>query len=177
MRWRNTTQKYGIITRLLHWLVGLTIISQIILAIVMENATGSIVGTLYFVHKSLGLTLLFLAVMFVVWRFFNPPPKLPASTPPWQKLAANVMHITLYALILIMPLSGWFMSTAAGYTPNFWGWFSLPAPIGVCKAAAAFFSLVHEICAWLIGICIIIHVLAALKHALIDKNDVLKRML
>ena len=68
------------------------------------------------------------------------------------------------------------MSTAAGYAPSFWGWFTVAAPIAESKAVANFFDSVHEVCAWILGILIIIHILAALKHALLDKDGVLKQM-
>jgi cytochrome b561 len=176
MRLSNTASHYGLITRLLHTLIALLIIAQIIIALMMEYMSGKIVGTLYFVHKSLGLTLLFLAIIFIVWRFFNPRPKLPTATPLWQRIAANTVQFCLYLLILIMPLSGWLMSNAAGYPPSFWGWFTLGAPIAQSKALASLFDSIHVICAWLISILIIIHVLGALKHYWIDKDKVLQSM-
>lgn len=173
----HTIQRYTAFTRLLHWLIALIIIGQIILAIVMENISAPIVRSLYSVHKSLGLTLLVLGIVFVIWRLFHKSPPLPNTVPTWQRIAARFVQFCLYCLIVIMPLSGWFMSTAAGYAPSFWGWFTVAAPIAQSKAAAGFFSEVHEVCAWIMGILIIIHSLAALKHALIDKDSVLKQML
>lgn len=174
---KNSNQRYGLITRCLHWLIALTIITQIIIAIVMENINGPLTRDLYSVHKSLGLTLLLLGVLFVVWRFFNKRPALPNGLPLWQRYAANLVQFSLYCLILIMPLSGWFMSTAAGYAPSFWGWFTVAAPIEHSKAVASFFGSVHEVCAWALGVLIIIHILAVLKHVLINKDGVLKQML
>ena len=173
----NSSNRYGLITRCLHWLIALTIITQIVIAIVMENISGAIVRELYSVHKSLGLTLLLLGVLFVVWRLFNQRPALPTAIPVWQRYAANFVQTSLYLLVLIMPLSGWFMSTAAGYAPSFWGWFTLAAPVAHSKTLAHFFGSVHEVCAWIMGILIIIHTLAALKHALISKDGVFKQML
>ena len=173
----NSNQRYGLIMRFLHWLIALTIITQIIIAITMENITGSIVRDLYSVHKSLGLTLLLLGILFVVCRIFNKRPALPNTIPAWQRYAANIVQFCLYCLILIMPLSGWFMSSAAGYPPSFWGWFTVAAPLEQSKAIADFFGSVHEVCAWIMGALIIIHILAALKHALINKDGVLKQML
>jgi cytochrome b561 len=174
---QNASQRYGLIMRLLHWLIALTIITQIIIAIAMENITGPIVRDLYFVHKSLGLTLLSLGTLFVAWRVFNKSPALSNPIPIWQRYAANIVHFLLYCLILIMPLSGWLMSSAAGYPPSFWGWFTVAAPLEQSQTVADFFGSVHEVCAWIMSALIIIHILAALKHALINKDDVLKQML
>lgn len=173
----NSQHRYGLITRCLHWLIAVTIIAQIILAIAMKNIKSPIVRDLYSVHKSLGLTLLLLGTLFVVWRFFNKRPSLPKAIPLWQRYAANGVQFCLYCLILIIPLSGWFMSTAAGYAPSFWGWFTMAAPIAHNKAVASFFGSVHEVCAWVMGVLIVIHILAALKHALINRDGVLKQIL
>jgi cytochrome b561 len=175
---KNSAANYGIITKLLHWLIALCIAAQILLGFFMDDiANKALRGQAYFIHKSLGLTLLFLAVLFVLWRCFNRKPAWPAHMPQWERFAARTVHFLLYATILVMPLSGWLMSSAAGYPPSFWGWFTVAAPIETSKALSHFFNQIHSVTAWTLSGLIGIHVVAALKHFFIDKDGVLQKML
>jgi cytochrome b561 len=170
MQWRNSENKFGLVTRSLHVLIALTIIGQIVLGFFMNAPI------LYFIHKSLGLTLLFLAVLFVIWLCIDRHPGYPKMMPTWEKLAAIVERYLLVIFILVMPISGWMMSSAAGRAPSFWGWFTLNAPVPLSKNLAGFMSDIHTISAWILAGLIAIHILAALKHALLDKDGILRRM-
>lgn len=171
MPWHNSEIKFGIVTRSLHALIALTIISQIVLGFFMNAPI------LYFIHKSLGLTLLFLAILFVIWLCIDRHPGYPKTMPSWEKMAAIAERYLLVVFVLVMPISGWLMSSAAGRPPSFWGWFTLNAPISLNKELASFLSDIHTISAWILSGLIAIHVLAAIKHALIDKDSILRRML
>jgi cytochrome b561 len=175
---KNTAKHYGLVFKILHWLIALLIICQIFLGFFLhhlENKASIQRG--FFVHKSMGISLLFLAIIFILWRFINRKPSWPNTMPLWERFAARCVHVLLYLSILIMPLSGWLMSAAAGYPPSFWGLFTLHSPFAVNAKLASFFGDVHVTCAWIISALIIIHILAALKHAFIDRDDVLQKML
>jgi cytochrome b561 len=169
---------YGFITKTLHWLIALLMISQLLLGIYTNYAPPTLVGQLFFWHKSLGLLLLFLVIFFVLWRLINIKPAYLNTMPRWEKFLATFVRFLLYAAMLSLPLSGWIMSTAAGYIPSFFGWFSLAFPyVEPNKDLAHLFNEMHESIAWVISILIAIHLLAALKHHFIDKDNILRRML
>jgi len=167
---------YDFVTKCLHWSIALLLIIQICLGIIATRIHNqAIISRLFFVHKSLGLTLLLFGIIFVLWRLCHRSPRRHGSLPTWQYISAKIVHFALFILIIVMPLSGWFMSTAAGYPPSFWGLFIIKAPVAVNHNLFHFMANIHLICAWLITILIIIHTLAALKHALIERDGTLRR--
>ena len=179
MGMRNTRYTFGSVTKFFHWTISIIIITMLILGFVMTNIGKSPLQLqLYFIHKSLGLTVLLLIICRILWRFINEPPRYPDSIPKWEQKAAHLMQYIFYALMLIMPLSGWIMSTAANHIPSFWGLVSVPFP-GIAKSRdlAGLNSQIHEIGAYILAAMVIIHVLAALKHHFLAKNNILSRML
>lgn len=174
---RDTQDSYGLITKLLHAVIFLIILLQITLGIVMNYVTDSTVGKIIFWHKSFGLLLLFIAAIFILWRLRNPKPHWPLDMPLWERIAARVVHYGLYVLMVAMPLSGWIMSTAAGYPSSFFGLFAISTPwVEPSKALAHLMAQWHEWFAWALGVLAAIHFLAAMKHRFIDKDTILQRM-
>ena len=173
----NQNKHYLFILKCLHWSIAIIIIVQTLIGIGATHLNALLVTrTLFFIHKSLGLTLLLLGVGFVLWHFCHQDRKQHFKLPMWQRISAKVIHYTLFLLIIIMPLSGWLMSTAAGYPPSFWGLFVAKAPVPINSSLTAIMNKTHIICAWIMTILIIIHVLATLKHVFIDHDGTLKRM-
>ena len=133
---------------------------------------------LYSIHKSTGVTILMLMLIRAIWRWINPIPALPDTLMSWQRKTARWSHSLLYALIIIMLLSGMVMSTATGHTIPFWGLFKFYMPWAPKnKTLASITSTTHLTLAWMIATLVVLHVAAAFKHHHIDKNDVLSRML
>jgi len=179
MAYKNTPAIYGPISRALHWLVGLAVICMLIVGSLMESiADKAIRGQVFGLHKSMGITVMGIMIVFALWSLFNRKPKLPKGTPTWEHHLARTVHLLLYALIIAMPLSGWIMSTASNHIPNYFGLFKIPFPgIGQDKALAEFMETSHYILAWSITIILTLHVLGALKHHFIYKNNIVRRML
>lgn len=175
---KNTTQAYGSGTRFLHWLVFLLIALQYAFAITMVTVSSDkISGIFYTLHKSLGIVIFFVALIYVLWIWSSVKPNWPSTMPAWERLAARSVHALLCWLMVLMPLSGWILSSAAGYAPNFFWWFKLPLPwVPISKPLASTMGLLHEIFAWALGVLVFIHILAALKHHFIDKDKVLCNM-
>ncbi|MBX9705110.1 MAG: cytochrome b [Gammaproteobacteria bacterium] len=174
---RDTQDSYGLVTKLLHAVIFLIILGQITLGITMNYVSESTAGQIIFWHKSFGLLLLFVAVIFILWRLRNPKPHWPLDMPMWERIAARIVHYGLYILMVAMPLSGWIMSTAAGYPSSFFGWFAISTPwIEPSKALAGTMSNLHTLFAWGLGGLAAIHFLAAMKHRFIDKDTILQRM-
>lgn len=127
-------------------------------------------------HKSLGLISLFALIFRISWRFINPSPAgLPG--PRWEKLSAHYMHLGLYALLFILMISGYLISTADGRAIGVFELIYVPAlPWGIENQEDIVGEL-HEILAWLLILMVAVHALAALKHQLINKDNGLGRIL
>jgi cytochrome b561 len=128
-------------------------------------------------HKSFGMTVLMLAVIRLLWRMKNPPPPLPVEVHRGEHLLARLAHVSLYALLFAMPLSGWLMSSAKSYSVSWFGVFTWPNLIGPSEAAFGVLRSLHHVLSSLLIAIASLHVLAALKHHFWHKDDVLVRML
>lgn len=177
MQWKNTLQRYGIIAQLFHWLILLLIITQFVLAFTFDDLPpGPEKGQIIGLHKSFGMLILMLAVPRLIWRWLNPVPELPGQNR-YLRWAAKSAHAALYALIFAIPLSGWLMSSLAGRSVSFFGWFHFPALAQADKPMAHTIVEVHEVLAFTLLVLALVHTLAALLHHFLWKDDVLIRML
>lgn len=175
---KNDQHRYGAIAQLFHWVVVGLIVTQFVLA---ERAEGlprgmKLINTLA-LHKSIGMTVLVLAVARLAWRWMNPVPSDPLNTPKWQHMAAKISHTALYVLIFVIPLSGWIASSARNFSVSWFGLFTWPNLVEPSEAAFKFFQAAHEILAGALFVVALLHVAAALKHHFIDKDNILRRML
>lgn len=128
-------------------------------------------------HKWLGITLLGLVALRLLWRLTHPAPPLPATVPLWQRGAAHAVHFLLYLLMFAIPLSGWLYSSASGVPVVYLGLWPLPDLIGVDEDLADRLRSLHEWLNYTLLAAVAVHVGAALKHHLIERDDVLARML
>ncbi len=127
-------------------------------------------------HKSLGLTVALLVVLRLGWRMIRPPARLPETLVRWQTTAAKFTHFALYVLLVLMPLTGYLGASFGGDGVAFFG---LPTPAWAAKNDTLKEQLftVHSIIAWVLVAFVAVHVLAALKHLLVDRDRVFQRML
>lgn len=173
---RNTPDSFGWITRLLHWLMAAGIVFMLALGTYLEDSELSL-STLYLfgLHKSVGLTILSLAVVRLTWHAISPPPA-PPPLPRWQAIAARVVRWTFYVLLLAIPVSGWVGSDATGIPTLLFG-VQLPsiAPASESLEEAAF--EVHEILTKLLFVTLLLHVAAAIRHAAVLRDGTLTRMI
>jgi cytochrome b561 len=175
---KNTNLAYGSVARFLHWTIFVLITGMLIIGFVMINMENSPAKLqLYALHKSFGILILILACIRIWWKFRNVSPILPDTLDIWQKRAAKANHIILYALMIAMPLSGWAMSSAAGFPVSVFGWFILPSLVPANKALLGLFREMHLIIAYLIIIMTLLHATAAFLHHFYYKDNVLRRML
>ena len=186
MRLGNTRETYGLVHQILHWSVALGIIAMIALGVFMErlpDGTADEVARkvwLYSLHKTVGIALLVLALLRIAWAAAQPHPNLLHGG--WEALAAKTVHWLLYALIVAMPVFGWLHHAAlAGYAPIWWpavggfDWGSLPF-VPKSPAVAHFFGTAHWVTGYAIAGLLLLHVGGALKHALVDRDRTLARM-
>ncbi len=177
--------RYHPVAAILHWTIAALIIGQIIGGLYMHGLPNSspVKFDLYQLHKSFGLTVLFLSLVRLGWRLTHKTPSLPPSVPAWQKLAARATHWAFYALMILTPLAGWaIVSVSPTDIPT--KWFGLiPVPhlpffggVADREAAEHLFEEQHEVLAKIIIGLLILHVGAALKHAFVDKDGVFQSM-
>lgn len=170
--------RYDAIAQLLHWVIAGLIVTQFVLANLAEDTPSKMQQlALLTRHKSFGMTVLMLASVRLTWRLLNPAPALPAEMKNYERALARLTHVLFYLLLFAMPLSGWLMSSARGFTVSWFGLFSWPNLIARDKAAFELLESVHGALATTLFFVAILHILAALKHHFWNKDDVLKRML
>jgi len=185
MSFRNTKTAWGRPARALHWLIGLMIFA--LLAVGFYSA--EVVTDVYVqfelvqIHKSFGFTVFVLVLIRLIWRLMNPTPAMPDHMPSYERVLAHLGHYALYALMIIMPLSGWLMASASelqemyGIKNMVFGLFEMPDPIVPGdKALEQIFASVHFWSAIAMLIILLTHIGAALKHHFVDKDNVLRRM-
>jgi cytochrome b561 len=178
MQLKNDQSRYGGVAQLFHWVIVALVVTQFVLA----NKAGDLplgaakLATLA-QHKSVGITILGLAILRLLWRLLGPTPALPATTARWQHLAARASQFLLYALLLIIPILGWLMSSARNFPVSWFGLITLPDFIAPSEAAFDFFHAAHETAAKTLFVVAVVHAAAALKHHFIDHDNVLRRML
>ena len=175
---RNTQHAWGSITKSLHWIIALLIIAQLFLGTIAEQFRVSPQKFELFVwHKSLGITVLLLVVVRIAWRFGNPVPRPPANTKPWEKRLALAGHSLLYLLMIAVPLTGWWVSDTSRIPFRlFW---SIPVPdlMAANRDLSEVAAAVHGILTKLLLFVVVAHIIAALRHHLLLRDNTLLRML
>lgn len=174
---QNTDQAYGLIARIFHWLVALLIITLLMVGFYMTSLEPTEDKfKIYGMHKAFGFTVFVLVLLRTVWRVTSRYVQPPTDLPEVLKIAAVSAHLLLYVLMLIMPMSGMLMSLFGGHPISYFGLFTIDAFEKNVELATTFKNT-HETTAWLLVILISLHVLAAMYHHFIRKDNVLMRML
>lgn len=179
--------RYTGVAILLHWLIAVAIVFQLVSGWWMHEAGdegGTFIFILFQVHKTAGLTVLALTLMRIVWRLAHPAPSLPAGMTAFERLAAHGAHIGLYALMILVPLSGWAMvSVSPTGVPTYYllleslPFSHLPIAVADQKAAESRLIFVHMVLAYTMGGLMLAHVAAALKHQFISRDGLMLRMM
>ncbi|MGB8635341.1 MAG: cytochrome b [Rhodanobacteraceae bacterium] len=165
--------------RLFHWLIAALILVQGAVGLIMgELPKSPDVIPVYTFHKSLGLTILLLAVFRLGFRLLHKRPD-PLPMPGWQHGLSRITHVALYLLLFAVPLSGWIMDSASGLRPLYWWWvLRLPSITGgPSHDLKEFAEESHEILFWVLVAVAALHIAGALKHHFMDRDDTLRRML
>lgn len=171
--------RYTTTAIVLHWLIALLIVCGFTLGVTMVDIPGLTPTKLkYFSwHKWIGVTVFGLACLRLLWRLAHRAPPYPPAMPAWQKKSASALHGLLYILIFAVPLSGYLYSLAAGVPVVYLGVLPLPALIDTHREWKPILEQVHYVLNMTLLVTVCLHVLAALKHQFVDRDDVLKRML
>jgi len=175
---KTGAERYHSFAIFLHWLLAIGVFVMIGLGWYMtEIPKGTPDRAFWFnLHKSIGVTLGVLVLIRLWWRLTHKPPALPASMPAWEVTAAKISHTLLYACLVIMPVVGFVGSNFTKYGVKYFG-----IPIGPFfpenQAVRDALQEVHEITSYVLIAAIVVHILAAFKHLVIDKDRVFERML
>lgn len=178
---RNTEDRYGAVGVLFHWSIGILIMALAGLGLYMVTLPDAGFNlkkiTLILYHKDFGMLVLVLAALRLAWRVGNVIPQPTEHLPNWQKIAARFVHLSFYALMFALPITGWLMSSAAGFPVSLLALFTLPDLI---SHNDYLFQRLIEIHKWLgygLIFFLLIHTGAALSHHFIFKDDTLRKML
>ncbi len=175
---RNTELSWGTPAKLLHWAVAALVFAQIVLG--WAAVTWRLSPTkldLFVLHKSIGILVLLLMVIRVAWRAFNTAPSLPADMRPLERRAAHVSHFLLYLLLLVMPVTGWLVTSAANIPFRIFWLLPLPALVEPSKAMSDAAARMHVVLFVALSLLLALHIGAALRHHFLHHDNVLRRML
>ncbi|MET0542368.1 MAG: cytochrome b/b6 domain-containing protein [Variovorax sp.] len=176
----TSVSRYAASSRWLHWLTALLLLFIIPLGIwiaFFEPADEGFKLRLYNLHESLGVLVFVLVLLRIVNRLRNPPPPLPDDMPGWMRFAAHATHYGLYALLFLMPLTGFLATNAWGFPLSWFGVLPIPSPVGKDEALARTLSFLHWCGAITIGLLILGHLAGVVHHTFVRRDGLLRRML
>ncbi|SEN51130.1 cytochrome b561 [Pseudorhodobacter antarcticus] len=169
---------YSTTARLFHWGMAALILVTIPVGLLMvQSGIGrSLQNALFLYHKNVGVLLLGLIMARLVWRVLNPAPPLPAGLPAWQAKLSRVTHGLLYALLLVVPLSGYIRVRAGGFPIESLDAFGVPSLVQKSEQLAALAKSVHYYSGMMIAALLVLHIGAALYHRFAKQDGVFARM-
>ena len=180
-RWSNSGERYGAVAIVLHWLMAVLLVALIALGVYMVRLpevgfdVRKIVLILY--HKQLGMLALALALLRLAWRVGATLPSLVETLPEWQKFLARFVHLWFYALMLALPVTGWLLSSAAGFPMSFLGLFDLPDFVHTDEYLFRSLVLIHRWLGYALAVLAVAHMGAALEHHFVTRDQTLRKML
>jgi cytochrome b561 len=178
MMFKNTVDRWGGISQLLHWTVVVLILTMAYLGLTMGDLpNGPDKIRTYALHKSIGLTILGLVALRLVWRAYAGTPAPVPNTPRWQERIASLTHWAIYALLFAIPLSGWVLNSSAGFPLQWFGLVNLPHIVDKDHGLHELAKQAHEIMFWLLIMLVVAHAGAAFYHHLFQRDATLARML
>jgi len=179
MSYLNTADQYGLVSKLLHWLIAALIVALLGIGCWMVDL--SYYDPWYHDalswHKSLGIILGLVVVFKLLWTLYDKPPAPQASLSGFERSASGIAHSILRWGMLIIPITGFLVSASEGAAVDIFDWFSVPAFIQVNDGVRDFSINIHYYFAYALLGLVVLHAAAAIKHQFIDKKGTLKRML
>ncbi|TNC11463.1 cytochrome b [Methylobacterium terricola] len=172
-----TPPRYAPSQKVLHWAVAALVFALVPIALAMANLPdGALKNALYEWHKSLGLTVLGLAVARLLVRAARGAPALVEGLPAWQRRAARASHRALYLLIVLVPLLGWAGTSVCCAPVMLYSTVPLTLPISGGMPVGETILTVHQVAAFALVALVVAHVAAALHHHLVRRDGTLRRM-
>jgi cytochrome b561 len=173
--------QYGAIAKLFHWVtLGLMLVALPLGFVIQHVKDDSKMG-FYALHESAGLTILFVVLARLAWRWFSPPPSQPNDMPKMLRTASAAVHHSLYGMLILQPILGFMATNAWGFPMRgataYLGFIEFPKFMEAWESLAKILSLLHSIGGWLLVVLIALHVGGALFHHAIRRDGTLMRMI
>jgi len=180
----NSPATYGGVAKTFHWLTALLILTTLPLGVIANNwpydtsAQLATKGLLFSIHKTVGVSAFFVALLRILWALSQPKPALLHPDRRLEAFAAETVHWLLYVSLVIVPLSGWLHHAATtGFAPIWWPFGQSLPFVPKNDAVAGFFAAWHWLFTKVLIAAVGLHVAGALKHHVIDRDATLARML
>jgi cytochrome b561 len=193
----NPLMRYGAVSQFLHWTIAALVIVQLVMGkagfIDAEHSRTAA----FMWHSSLGIIVLALALVRILWILVKRPPAFPATLSRLGRISARAVHVSLYALLIALPMSGWWAASSEGATVSFFNVATIPGwqitgasparseaqpqtqaePQGNGPEQEDLAEEIHALLGDALLVLVIVHVLAALKHQFVDRDQLIQRML
>jgi cytochrome b561/polyisoprenoid-binding protein YceI len=180
---RNTATSYGTVARSLHWLTALLILTNFPLGVIADNLpfdtseAAALKAQLFSVHKTLGVAIFFVALVRILWALIGDKPVPLHPTRRLETFVAEVVHWSLYLSLVVVPLSGWIHHAAVeGFAPILWPFGQGLPFLPTSETVASVAGTAHWLFTQVLLASIVLHILGALKHAIIDADLTMARM-
>lgn len=179
----NSNQRWGLISKLIHWVIAICILTAMFTAILNNQLLAddpwqrALATELMNVHRSCGLTALFLGVFRLIWLILSKRPALSATLNEFDYRTAITSHRLIYILAILTPITGWLTTAFFGSSFQWFYLFDVINPVDKNKALVSYFYHAHWILYHCLLVLVILHIGAAFWHHLSQKDDVLKKML
>ena len=167
--------RFSLVSRILHWLIAALVLAMLVIGFVMVSSGGRY-DWLYSLHRPLGIAILVLAAIRLINRLIDTPPPLPTKMRRSLRGAARASHVLLYALLIVQPLVGWGLLSAAGYPVILFGAVDLPPMLPKNDALFALLRPTHLVLAIVLSLVILLHFGAALMHRFAFRDGVFESM-
>lgn len=173
----SSIPRYDPVARTFHGVMAVMMIGLLAVGLYMEDLDPSPAKwQMYGLHKAFGITVLAFVILRILWRASHTPPTALGSQAAWERKLAHVVHGLLYFGMIVMPLSGYVMSSAGGHDISIFGWFNLPLLVAKNEQIGGLAKEIHEIAGYALICAITLHFVGALKHHVIDRDVTLARM-
>ena len=175
----DSSHKFGLVSKLIHWLSALVIFALFGVGYWMVdlNYYSEWYRTAPHWHKSIGILLLGVTFIRLIWKFVTPSPKPLSTHSNTIKIATAMAHLTIYGVLFLILMSGYFISTADGRAIEVFTWFEVPGLGALIDNQEDIAGSIHKYAAYALMGLVFLHILAALKHHFIDKDATLRRMI
>ncbi|TVQ36453.1 MAG: cytochrome b [Geminicoccaceae bacterium] len=173
----HRVEGYDTVQRMLHWLTVAFLLVLIPVGIAMTHpAFRPLQDTLFIIHKNGGVLLFLVLVARVGWRLTHRPSPQPAELPTIHRRVAAFTHFMLYVLLFTMVITGYLRVVGGGFPIELLDALGIPPLIGTMRETATIISAVHKFTAYALVVVIVVHVTAAIQHALVHRNSVMQRI-
>ena len=176
----NSKTDWGWPAKALHWVGAAMILILLVHGWWMTHMTPRPERLAnYAWHSALGYDLLVLLILRLLWRWLNPLPELPADLRRWEHVATRLSHAGLYVLMFAVSLTGWIVATTfrVPMTKDLLGIDIPPLVTAVDRSVRQLIEESHMVLAYVLAAIVLIHIVDALRHHFVKRNEVLRRMI